>query len=89
MVPPVRDTIDGIINDFEIICHYANPIYFRCLCQAPTEVLFSFSSSLIFQSYSYQILKHFLRIMDLVNIDNLKVNFQCLFYYTNCVGQLL
>ena len=51
MVPPIRDTIDGIINDFEIICHYANPIYFRCLCQAPTEVLFSFSSSLIFQSY--------------------------------------
>jgi len=82
MAPPVRDTTDGIINDFEI-CHYANPIYFRCLGQAPTEVLVSFSSSLIFQCHSYQILKHFLRIIILVNSDNLKINFQCLFYYAN------
>lgn len=42
MAPPVRGTIDCVTNDFEITCHYANPIYFRCLCQASTEVLFSF-----------------------------------------------
>lgn len=42
MTPPVRGTIDCITNDFEMTYHYANPIYFRCLCQAPAEVLFSF-----------------------------------------------
>lgn len=42
MASPVKDTADSIINDFQIIRHYANPIYFRCLCQAPTEVLVPF-----------------------------------------------
>lgn len=85
MVCPVRHTTDGVINDFEI-CHYANPIYFRGLGQAPTVVLLSFSS-LIFQCHSYQILKHFLRIMILVNSGNLKINFSAYFILqTNCVG---
>lgn len=57
MVPPARGPIDCVTNDFEMICHYANPICFRDLCQAATEELCSFASSLIFQCHSYQILK--------------------------------
>ena len=80
MTPPVRGTIDCITNDFEMIYHYANPICFRCLCQAPAEVLFSFPSELIFQCHSYQVLKRYLRIIIPVTRDTLLINFKCLLY---------
>lgn len=57
MAPPVRGIIDSITDDFEMICHYANAIYFRCLYKAPTDVLFS--SSFICLSHNYHILEYF------------------------------